>query len=57
LANAKNQEETVKGFCGGKTAQKAAMRKIELDGCPQVPIFEYPETIADVRENYTKKTV
>jgi len=57
LANAKNQEEAVKGCCGGKAAQKAAMRKIELDGCPEVPIFEYPETIADVRENYTKKTV
>lgn len=48
--------EAPQGFCGsyGRRKKKNS-KKIDLTDVPEIPLFEYPESISDLKENYKKQ--
>jgi hypothetical protein len=42
------------GGSGRGGSPKTKKAKIDVSGIPIVPIFEYPDTLSDIKDNYKK---
>ena len=54
-ANAVAPQDASHYYCCKPKNIKTSKKHIDLEGVPVVPLFEYPDTIADVQENYKKQ--